>query len=371
MTQSMAGQPGEKLPAVAYKLGGTPLSIHHGRNTARWLNVISFLVVAAFTGLGGTYLIATGQKPGVGFLGIPFGLGCLLYGLYEGYRTIIERDLCVIVMRDGFVLSRGDQDSVFRWGDIVAVWEAITEARQNGIKLKTIYRYTVQQRDGQKIVLTDTLEDIEKLGSTIQKEVTQRLLSQAHDALNAGQTLDFGKVGVSRSGIIISKKTTPWNHIKNVDVNDGFIAISRDGKPLNWVAKVGDIPNVYVFLTLVNQALGVKSQNTAQSASTGMVLECANAQPIQNATESDIARLFGDDRARGDFVILSHSKQYYVQAAGEGNGPYTLECRAGDKENHFRCTQSLGKHAVQVALLKYLRHDSSFTTDFVWEKVKF
>lgn len=370
MTQSMTGQHDEKLPAAAYQLGGTPLYIHHGRNTARWLNVICFLVVAAFTGLGGIYLIATGQKPGVGLLGIPIGLGCLLYGLYEGYRTIIERDFCVVVMRDGFVLSRGDQDSVFRWGDVVAVWESTTEVRQNYVKLKTMYRYTIRHRDGQRIVLTDTLEEIEKLGRSIQKEVTQRLVSQAHDALNAGQTVDFGKVGVSRSGIIISKKTTPWNQIKKVDVSDGFIAISRDGKPLNWVSKVGDIPNVYVFLTLVNQALGVKPQKTAQAASTGMVLDAEKAQPIQNATESDIARLFDDDKARGGFVILTHSKQYYVQAAGEGNGPYTLECRAGDDEQHFRCTQSLSKQAVQSAFLKYLRHDPAFTSDFSWEKVK-
>jgi tRNA-binding EMAP/Myf-like protein len=220
-------------------------------------------------------------------------------------------------------------------------------------------------------VLTDTLEDVEKLGRAIQKEVTQRLLSQAHDALNAGQTVDFGKVGVSRSGIMISKKTIPWKEIKKVDVSDGFVTISRVGKHLNWVAKVADIPNVYVFLTLVNQALGVvKPQKTAQAASTGMVLDAEKGQPIQNATESDIARLFDDDKARGGFVILTHSKQYYVQAAGEGNGPYTLECRAGDDEHHFRCTQSLSKQAVQSALLKYLRHDPAFTTDFVWEKVK-
>jgi hypothetical protein len=370
MTQSMTGQLDEKLPAAVYQLGGIPLSIHHGRNKARWLTVVSFIVTAALMGWGSIYLIASGQEPGWGFLGIPMGLGCLIYGLYEGYRTVIERDLCVVVMRDGFVLSKGDQDSVFRWGDIVAVWESITEVRQNYIKLKTNYRYTIRHRDGQKIVLTDTLENIEKLGRAIQKEVTQRLLAQAHDALNAGQTVDFGKVGVSRSGIIISKKTTPWKQIKKVDASDGFIAISRHGKPLNWVAKMGDIPNVYVFLTLVNQALGVKSQKTAQPASTGMVLDAEKGQPIQNATESDIARFFDDDQARGSFVILTHSKQYYVQAAGEGNGPYTLECRAGDDEHHFRCTQSLSKQAVQSAFLKYLRHDPAFTSDFSWEKVK-
>jgi hypothetical protein len=370
MTHLMTGQFDEILPAAAYQLGSKPLSIHHGRNKARWLTVVSFIVTAALMGWGSIYLITSGQAPGWGLLGIPMGLGCLIYGLYEGYRTIIERDLCVVVMQNGFVLSKGGTDSVFRWEDIVAVWESITDVRQNSIELKTNYRYTIRHRDGQKIVLTDTLENIEKLGRIIQKEVTQRLLAQAHDALNAGKTVDFGKVGVSKSGIIFGKKTTPWKQIKKVDASDGFIAISRHGTPLKWVAKMGNIPNVYVFLTLVNQALGLKPQKSAQAASTGMVLDAEKGQPIQNATESDIARLLEDDQARGGFVILAHSKQYYLQAAGEGNGPYTLECRSGDDEHHFRCIQSLSKQAVQSAFLKYLRHDPAFTSDFSWEKVK-
>jgi hypothetical protein len=255
MAQSKTGKPGEKLPAVAYPLGKTALSIHQGRNSARWLNVFCFLAVAAFCCLGGIYLFASDQEPGVGLMGIPFGLGCLFYGLYEGYRNIIERDLCVIVMPDGFVLSRGGQHSAFGWGDIVAVWESIREAGQNGVKLKTIYRYTVQLQNGQKMVFTDTLEDIEKLGRTIQKEVTLRQLSKAREALNTGWTINFGKVGLSVSGIIINKETTPWNQVRSVEVDEGFITIVREGKHFNWVAKVGSIPNVYVFLALVNNAL--------------------------------------------------------------------------------------------------------------------
>jgi hypothetical protein len=162
-------------------------------------------------------------------------------------------------MPEGFVLSRGGQHTAFRWEDIAAVWESIRDAGQYGVKLKTIYRYTVQPRNGRKIVFTDTVEGIKKLGSTIQKEVTRRKLAQAHAALNAGQTVDFGKVGVSRWGIIISKKTTPWNQIRNVKADEGFIVIEREGKPLNWVRKVGDIPNVYAFLTLVNMALGISN----------------------------------------------------------------------------------------------------------------
>lgn len=259
MTQSVAGQPGDELPAVAYQLGRTPLSIHQGRNTARWLNVICFLVVAAFTCFWGTYLVATKEDAGVSLLGILFGLGCLIYGLYEGYHTVVERDLRVIVMPDGFVLSRGSDDSIVRWGEIEAIWESATTYKNYGIKLKTIYRYTIQLQDSRKIVFTDTVKDIEKLGQTIQREVTRQLLPQALRALNYGQSFDFGKIGVSRYGITISKKTTPWEEIRNVEVSDGFISVARVGKPLNWVVNVRNIPNVHLFLTLVNNAMGARN----------------------------------------------------------------------------------------------------------------
>jgi len=120
--------------------------------------------------------------------------------------------------------------------------------------------------------------------------------------------------------------------------------------------------------SLVYPAQGV-AQKTSQSVVSGVTLECANADPIQGATESDIISLFADDNTRGDFIVLSRSAQYYIQAAGDGNGPYILECRSGDAEHHFRSVESLSKQVVQNIFLKYLRKDEAFASACKWEKV--
>jgi hypothetical protein len=155
----------------------------------------------------------------------------------------------------------------------------------------------------------------------------------------------------------------------------GIPLLARGEPQITVQVQIDITGNVSVHANLEHNALAVtaKTQITrvpVKESERVMILECANSKPIQNPTESDIDWLFADDRARGDFVILSYSKQYYMQAAGEGNGSYTIECRAGDKEHHFRCAQSLSKQAVQSAFLKYLRYDSSFSNDFIWEKVE-
>jgi hypothetical protein len=68
-----------------------------------------------------------------------------------------------------------------------------------------------------------------------------------------------------------------------------------------------------------------------------MKLECAATLSPPNATEADIRNAFTDDQGRGEFIILSESDDVFIQASGEDEGPYTLECREGDADRHFQC----------------------------------
>jgi hypothetical protein len=88
------------------------------------------------------------------------------------------------------------------------------------------------------------------------------------------------------------------------------------------------------------------------------------------ADESDIIKAFQDDKSRGEFVILSKSEQVYIQAAGEGFGPYTLEYRDGDEYHHFQCPQELSKPEVQAAFIEYLEGDESFMTNLEWKRME-
>jgi hypothetical protein len=98
-----------------------------------------------------------------------------------------------------------------------------------------------------------------------------------------------------------------------------------------------------------------------------MELETEGGMYSGIAEESDIIEAFQDDKKRGEFIILSKSEQVYIQAAGEGFGPYTLECRDGDEDNHFQCTREMSKSEVQSVFIEYLKGDRSWMTNLEWK----
>jgi len=101
-----------------------------------------------------------------------------------------------------------------------------------------------------------------------------------------------------------------------------------------------------------------------------MKLECAQSISSANATEAEIRGAFADDRGRGEFIILSETDQVYLQASGEGDGPYALEYRDGSDERHFRCARDVEKPELETAFLKYLKGDPTWKTDFQWERLE-
>jgi hypothetical protein len=102
-----------------------------------------------------------------------------------------------------------------------------------------------------------------------------------------------------------------------------------------------------------------------------MELKTAAGVKTREVIKADIIEAFQDDECRGEFVILSRADQVYIQAAGEGFGPYTLEYRDGDADRHFQCTRELSKAEVQSAFLDYFNGGQSWQTDFDWTPLQF
>ena len=95
---------------------------------------------------------------------------------------------------------------------------------------------------------------------SLKLEALKHLLPRAIETYNAGGTLQYGKLSVSQAGIGNGKEIVPWAQIKSVQVSNGFIAIKKDGKWLNWAnVAVAKTPNYFVFLALADRVVGVKS----------------------------------------------------------------------------------------------------------------
>jgi hypothetical protein len=143
----------------------------------------------------------------------------------------------------------------YRWDQIDWVTQAVTHVYRYGIKVRSIYIFTVRRMDGHTTKITHFYAGIADLGNAIAHRVTEVQLPRAIAALRAGQTVNFGDLAVNMSGVASAGKgAVPWTEIQKVSVNNGVVSLARQGKWLSWSSKQAkDIPNLFVFLELANR----------------------------------------------------------------------------------------------------------------------
>ncbi len=100
-----------------------------------------------------------------------------------------------------------------------------------------------------------------------------------------------------------------------------------------------------------------------------MKLETAGYGKLPEINEQQLRQMFDNDERRGEFVILSQEPEVYMQASGDGDGPYCLEYRDGDGDHHFSAAGELRKEDVLRAFLWYLTGDARWRSEFSWEKM--
>jgi Family of unknown function (DUF6585) len=183
---------------------------------------------------GGIFLLVTG--------------GAVINGLREYQVDIHEQ---------GFVYSTVFETANVRWEDVSAVWQAKCARQRNGPT--TSATYTVLLKNKKKLVLdNERFKNAEGLGDTIQKEVTRRLMPRYSELLKTGGTAKFGKLSISRQGLSNGKETILWAQVKAVRINNGIININKEGKWLGWANVMAyEIPNLFVFLGLIDQIVGI------------------------------------------------------------------------------------------------------------------
>jgi hypothetical protein len=90
-------------------------------------------------------------------------------------------------------------------------------------------------------------------------------------------------------------------------------------------------------------------------------------QRYEDVTAETVEEVFADDSLRGEFIILEAEEDAFLQAGGEGDGPYTLDYREAGKQ--FRAMGELTRQEVTQAFLDYLRGGSAWHSKHEWQAV--
>ena len=99
-----------------------------------------------------------------------------------------------------------------------------------------------------------------------------------------------------------------------------------------------------------------------------MELTLESGRVIADATEADILSSVEGE----DFAILGGDPDTYIQCAEQSEPPYEyiLEYQEGSLERHYRAADGpVTLDRVIAAFIKYLRRDSSWRSDFRWERI--
>ncbi|MBN1427520.1 MAG: hypothetical protein JXB07_03990 [Anaerolineae bacterium] len=163
----------------------------------------------------------------------------------------------VLVFDEGVGVVKGDQVTAMHWSEVNEIYQDIYTYRVNLIPVVNRHNHTLHSVDGRELQLTRRIHEIEKLGPMLHQAVTKHKMPIAVDTLKSGGTVNFGPIAISNQGMTFRKKLIPWDEIKGVRIQNGTIMVNRAGKFMWGGAQASQIPNLYLFLALADQIVGV------------------------------------------------------------------------------------------------------------------
>jgi hypothetical protein len=238
---------------------GTPSSHEYRAGWGVWVYGL-FGIVLVLAGLAGISHLIFGGTFTVTQLVV--SLGAILIAIffaflwYRGFSTRVQ------VYEHGFAYTRGNKTHNFRWDEIEAIWQHVVTYRLRllifYVPVSTGYKYTIRKTTGETIKLTNSIGKVAELGPLIQEQVLKHMMPRAIETYNNGGTLQFGKLSISKMGINNGKETLPWDQVKGVQIDSGYIIVKKTGKWMRWVgADVAKIPNLFLFISLVDRIVGI------------------------------------------------------------------------------------------------------------------
>ena len=185
------------------------------------------------------------------FLAIPIGV------VVDALRS---RDIQVYVCPGGLLYLHSGKTEAIRWDQVESFWQKVVRTSSYGIQTGTTHRYTLRRSDRAMFKFNDNIGNVEALGNTIAGETARTLWPRYIAAYQAGQTLAFGKISLNQQGVNNGKEWLAWYQVREIQINRGYLSIKKEGDKQGRAIPAAEIPNLDVFLALVNGIRSGKQQ---------------------------------------------------------------------------------------------------------------
>ncbi|HEY9667256.1 MAG TPA: DUF6585 family protein [Coleofasciculaceae cyanobacterium] len=220
--------------------------------------VIGILLLLLGLLLGTTVLAAFSDIPnpaGVGWSVMLIVLILLTFGSLGGggyllYQVFRESRHKLFLYEQGLVDIEGNKTRSVCYEDITVWQKIVREYVYFVLHVRTTYLYTIQLPDETKIKIRN-----KQVGELLQERVCHYQLPLAIATYNEGRDVNFGTLTVSKEKLTVEGEAFSWTEIEAIQIKNGSISVKqKNGSWFNQVnTQVVDIPNIFVFLTLVEQ----------------------------------------------------------------------------------------------------------------------
>ena len=210
-------------------------------------------------------------------IGIPVLVFCL-FGIYSSICRLCSGKV-VFLYEHGLIDRRKRRPRVIRYDEIHSLKTYIAKQYLKGIVyLWTHFIYTVELRNGNKIIFNHGLQSVERLGTIVGDKIVEQKLPAAIATFQQGQPLHFGKLTLTQSGLAAGKNLLPWSELGSIYILPSEYGpslsiystqIDREGNLKQW--KWFRLENVINIPLLLAMADWVCNANADMNATTDIV----------------------------------------------------------------------------------------------------
>jgi len=144
-----------------------------------------------------------------------------------------------------------------RWDDVERFYCSATKRSVNFIPIGTYYYFKPVDREGNKVVLSNSVERPSELGQRLLKGTFEPLYRRAAQLFDSGAELEFGPISLSRDrGLRIRwlfwNKQIPLDQVSEYRMGNGRLYIFKGGDKRTTGTPISRVPNVFVLVALLN-----------------------------------------------------------------------------------------------------------------------
>ena len=139
----------------------------------------------------------------------------------------------------------------YYWSELSGIASSATRLTTFGSEIRTIPSGVIYFYTGKSIELTNRFQNIPRLVEIVKSKIYPLIWPTLKSIFRSEGSAQFGRLTLTRENLHITKKSFPWESVKGLRVESGFLVVElRDDS--DQQVPISDIPNLELLLQFVD-----------------------------------------------------------------------------------------------------------------------